>query len=158
MRGHGTENGGNPYRSPNRFPPTGTQIPIAHGGVIPAPPPGSGSTAVGIVCRLREGSALIALGNCLVSRGFLSESPLTSSPVCRAAGIAFSPMPWVCADSLARPRNSSVGSTRLQLAGQKARRMPNSYPRITCDPSHAQQCGGENGSKAAQVVPGSAHV
>jgi hypothetical protein len=140
--------------------PTGShqpvpKFPIAHGGVIAAPPPGSGSTAVGIVCRLRLRTAFIAGGNCLVSRGFLSESPLTSSPVCRAAGIAFSPMPWVCADLPARPRNS--GARRHQLAGQAPRDEANRFPRMN-NPSHKQPYGGESGSQAAQVVPGSAHV
>ena len=125
----------------------------AHGGlVIAAPPPGSGSTAVGIVCNLREGSALIALGNCLVSRGFLSESPLTSSPVCRAAGIAFSPMPWVCAGSTARPKNS-VGSARPQLPNYRARRLPNRYPRITLDPSHGLHSRSDHGPEAGRFCP-----
>ena len=130
----------------------------AHGGGLAAPPPGSGSTAVGIVCRLPNGAALIAAGFPPNPLGFLIAKPATRPFPRVAAGIAFSPMPWVCADSPARPRNSSVGSARPQLPNYRARRLPNRNPRTTLDPSHAQQCGGENGSKAAQVVPGSAHV
>ena len=147
-------------------------FPIAHGGlVIAAPPPGSGSTAVGIVCKLPNGAALIAAGFPPNPLGFLIDKPTPDAPVKRVVGNDLMPfgarvgtwLPAVVAGASTRllptrlARNS-VGSTRLQLAGQKARRMPNSYPRITCDPSHVQQCGGESGSKAAQVVPGSAYV
>ena len=121
----------------------------AHGGVIPAPPPGSGSTAVGIVCKLREGSALIALGNCLVSRGFFFESPLTSSPVCRAAGILPIPMPWVCADLPARPRNSVVGSARLKLPGPTR----GNHPTQDVPSEHGPHFGEAHGPEAECFCP-----
>jgi len=126
------------------------QIPIAHGGlVIAAPPPGSGSTAVGIVCRLPNGAALIAAGFPPNPLGFLIAKPATRPFPRVAAGIAFSPMPWVCADSLARPRNSVVGSARLKLPGPTR----GNHPTQDVPSEHGPHFGEAHGPEAECFCP-----